>query len=244
MKRFLPLIIFLIGLVVLMGAYLFLKKGEKEETIGEESSLIDVPLAERPIVSLTPSPDGHSLKLGIKNIKIKASTLDYELLYLLPDGRVQGVPGTINLEGNTSFERDLLLGSESSGKFRYDEGVETGTISIRFRNDKGKLVAKFSTKFHLQSGTKNLTLIDGRFSLDLDKIPTKIFFVTMQTFGLPSMPPISVKSGPYGIFASDQGPYGGKVFIDGGKVFVYQGEGWKEIYGSQASDVGIFVAGD
>ena len=158
MKRFLPIFLVLLGILVLAGVYFFVIKGKKETDVvqEEETARIEVPLGERPVASLTPSSDGHWLKMVIEKIAIDAATLDYELLYKLPDGRTQGVPGTIKLEGQDSIERDLLLGSESSGKFRYDEGVENGTLTLRFRNQKGKLIVKFATEFHLQSETSSL----------------------------------------------------------------------------------------
>lgn len=245
MKRFLPLILFLVGVIVLIGVFVVLKRGSnKQETSEDEGSLIEVSLSDRPLTSLTPSSDGHWLKLKIEKIKISASSLDYELLYSLPDGRTQGVPGTINLKGETSIERDLLLGSESSGKFRYDEGVEEGTLTLRFRNDKGKLITKFSTKFHLESGVKSLSSIDGKFSFELAKTASKVFFVTMETFGIPEEAPVSVKTGPLGVFASGKGPYAGKVSLKGGKIFVYQAGTWEEVTGGESSDIGIFIAGE
>lgn len=205
MKKYLPIILLLVGIGVFVAVYFLVIKKPVKAPVEEISSQIEVSLQDRPVVSLTPSADGHWLKLSIGKIKIDAESLDYELLYDLPDGRTQGVPGTITLAGQSRIERDLLLGSESSGKFRYDEGVQVGDLTIRFRNDKGKLLIKFATKFHLQSGSKNLTSVDTKFSYTFDKKPSKAFFVTMETFGLPVQAdvPESVSSGPYGIFTSD-----------------------------------------
>ncbi|MFH1864128.1 MAG: hypothetical protein ABIJ85_04455 [bacterium] len=203
MKKYLPIILFLLGIGIVLAVYFLVIKKPVKAPAEEASSQIEVALEDRPVVSLTPSADGHWLTLFIDKIKIDAATLDYELLYDLPDGRTQGVPGSLTLAGQTKVEKKLLMGSESSGKFRYDEGVEQGDITIRFRNDKGKLLIKFATKFHLQSGVKELTSTDGNFSFILDKKPSKAFFVTMETFGLPEDLVSSITSGPYGIFTSD-----------------------------------------
>ncbi|HLD91861.1 MAG TPA: hypothetical protein VI795_00530, partial [Patescibacteria group bacterium] len=165
---------------------------------------------DRPFASLTPTTDGHYINLKIEKIKVpKAVSMDYELLYSLPDGRAQGVPGTADLKDQVTFERKLLLGSESSGKFRYDEGVEEGSLTIRFRDTKGKLLAKFSTKFHLQSDVAELSSIDESFVYKFDKKPKGIYFITMETFGMPSDSNVtSVTSGPYGVFSSTDLPKG------------------------------------
>ncbi len=163
MKKYLPLILLGVGLLVVVGAF-FVVKNSKKDVIEEEEVAKEIPVSERPLVSLTPSSDGHYLKLVISQIKVKnAASLDYELLYTLPDGRTQGVPGTVKLTGE-DIEKDLLLGSESSGKFRYDEGVDGGTITIRFRDSKGKLLGKLSSQFTMSSSSKG------------------VFEVTMDTF--------------------------------------------------------------
>jgi hypothetical protein len=241
MKRYLPVFLFLIGVVVVAVAF-FLVKGRRQEPVVEEqeTALRDVPLNKRPVTSLTPSSDGHWLKLKIDKIVIDAASLDYELLYKLPDGRTQGVPGTIQLEGQKEIERDLLLGSESSGKFRYDEGVENGTLTLRFRNEKGKLVAKFSTDFHLQSNTDKLTSFDGNFKYTLPKA-SKAFFITMETFGIPGEFGRGVAVGPYGIFGSEAVPAPGTAEMNSEIVYYWDASSWNKLENNESSDIGIFI---
>lgn len=244
MKKFLPLILFVIGLAVFVTAYFVFIRGKKGQSVEEEGSgivTVEVAFGDRPVTSLTPNSDGHWLKLKIDKIKIKADSLDYELLYELPDGRTQGVPGTIKLGSQTSIERDLLLGSESSGKFRYDEGVQEGTLTLRFRNSEGKLVAKFATKFHLQSKTTKLTSLDGNFTYTLSKTPSKAFFVTMRTFGIGGSAPAEVKEGPYGVFSSTKDSVGGKVTINSSTAYRWDGSSWTKLSSGTASGVGIFI---
>lgn len=246
MRKFLPFIAIGIGILVLVGGFLFIRSRKTSEDSQENTgSLIDVPLEKRPIASLTPSDDGHWLKLKIEKIMIEgASTIDYELLYSLPDGRTQGVPGSVELKGNSSLGRELLLGSESSGKFRYDEGVEEGTLTLRFRNEKGKLIAKFFTKFHLQAGGPELVSLDGKLQITLVKT-SKAFFVVMDTFGLPDSAPSGVTSGPYGVFSSLEGPLAANVRIGSDKVYRHiTGPRW-EVHedGDDLldSDSGVFI---
>ncbi|KKT65641.1 MAG: hypothetical protein UW61_C0042G0003 [Candidatus Curtissbacteria bacterium GW2011_GWC1_44_33] len=225
MKRYLPLLLFFSGTLLLIGTLYFfvLRKPATEETL-EEEGLIEVSLIDRPIASLSPSQDGHWLKLRIEKLLSGAGSLDYELLYTLPD------------------ERDLLLGSESSGKFRYDEGVEEGTLTLRFRNEKGKLLAKFSTKFHLQSAESELTSADGKLVYTLAKIPSKTFFVTMETFGIAKAAPGEVSAGPYGIFSSGKSAYPGTVELSGGTIYTLMGGSWTRLEAGEANDIGIFIA--
>lgn len=236
-KKFLPLILLLVGILVIVGAYFFVTRSKKDGDVTEnETSLIEVALSDRPITSLTPSDDGHWLTLGVENIVIDAASLDYELLYKLPDGRTQGVPGSIALKGESELERDLLLGSESSGKFRYDEGVEKGTLTLRFRNEKGKLIAKFSTEFALLSGTSELASVDNDFTVSLNKKSSE-YFVVMKTFGVPEVPTGEVVLGPYGVFSSASS-LTGTAEISSGTLYEWSGSDWVDA----TSGIGIFIS--
>jgi len=238
MKKFLPAILFLLGVAVFAGVYFFVIRKDSSTELESEEPVAEIPFEKRPMASLTPTKDGHWLKMVIDGIKIDAVSLDYELLYKVADGRTQGVPGSIKLTGMTKIERELLLGSESSGKFRYDEGVEEGTLTLRFRNDKGKLVGKLSTNFHLQSGTTELTSIDGKFIYTLSSIPKSVHFVTMETFGVTTAPNGTVSVGPYGVFASDTSKYPGEINLANAQRWT--GTKW-EVVSKLSSDVGIFV---
>lgn len=103
------------------------------------------------------------------------------------------------------------MGSESSGKYRYDEGVERGTLTITFRDSKGKSMGKLSTDFHLQTETTTLTSVDGKFTYELDKLAKGVFFVTMNTFLEPDSSMVVVWQNGYGVFASDGKSHAGKV---------------------------------
>jgi hypothetical protein len=235
-KKFLPLILLLLGILVVVGAYFFVTRNKKDgDTTEDETSLIEVSLSDRPITSLTPSDDGHWLTLLVEEITIDAASLDYELLYKLPDGRTQGVPGSITLKGESEIERELLLGSESSGKFRYDEGVDKGTLTLRFRNEKGKLIAKFSTEFALLSGISELTSIDGDFTVGLNRRSSE-YFVVMETFGVPEVPTGEVVSGPYGVFSSASS-LTGTAEISSGTLYEWSGSDWVDA----TSGIGIFI---
>lgn len=208
-KKFLPLILLGVGILVLVLVVVFVKNNKKEVVTEDETKLTEIAFKDRPFASLTPTADGHYINLKIEKLTLpKLASVDYELLYSLPDGRTQGVPGTVDLNGNTSLERKLLLGSESNGKFRYDEGVTDGSLTVRLRDSKGKLMAKFSTKWHLQSDALELTSIDESFKYTLTKKPKGMYFITMETFGMFDSSVTNVESGPYGVFASSELPEG------------------------------------
>ncbi len=212
MKKFLPLILLGIGLLVVIGGIFVVKNLKKETVVDDNDAAVpEIPSDQRPVVSLSPSDDGHWLTFKVQKINVKgAASMDYELVYSVQNGGQQGVPGTVKLDGN-DVERKLLLGSESSGKFRYDVGVEMGTMTLRFRNSSGKLIGKLSTQFHLQTGVTTLTSADGKFTYELDKIAKGVWFVTMPTFVDPEASMVVVSQNGYSVFASDLKPHTGKV---------------------------------
>lgn len=242
MRKFLPLILLVLGIGVVMAVYfLVIRKPTKTTTSEETSTLVELPLVQRPIASLVPSADGHYLNLKIEKLNQTAASVEYELLYNLPDGRTQGVPGTIQLAGQKVIERSLLLGSESSGKFRYDTGVKEGTLTVRFRNEAGKLVNKYSTKFALLLNTKELTSIDEKFTFSLAKLNSKDFFVVMDTFGVTNEVPAALVAGPVGVFSSAKIPLAGTVKLDGTNIYKESASGWAKLEAGKSSDIGVFI---
>lgn len=247
MKKYLPFILLFVGLLITIGAFVFVRwSGNKQTSDGGEEELVDVPLDKRPIVSLTPRPDGHYLDLKIEKLTaLSASTLIYEFIYMVPgQDQPQGSAPTVDIKGKDVFETDLLFGTESSGKFRYDEGVENGTLTLTFRNDQGKLLGKFSTDFFLSMNKDAISTPNGEFSITLDDVPKKEYFLLMETFGIPDSTPTTISYGPYGLFSStDIKEISGKVNIGNSKVFMHiTGPRWEEFKDGSAfeSETGIF----
>ena len=221
MKKFLPLILVGSGLLILLVIMFLIAKNMRSSgsvTDNGQAPVSILPQSQWPVVTLTPTnnpqvngSNGHWLDFKVQKINVPgAATMDYLLVYNTSDGGQQGVPGTVALSG-ADIERKLLLGSESSGKFRYDAGVEQGTMTITFRGSNGKSIGKLSSDFHLQSGTLVLTSIDGKFTYTLNKAATGVFFVTMPTFLQPEASVYVVWQNGYGVFASDGKAHAGKV---------------------------------
>lgn len=219
MKKALPIIVGVLVLVVLLVGFVIKGKNKASNT-SENDDISNVPVlseSEWPAISLTPTnkpgvsgSDGHWLNFKVEKINVSgAASMDYLMVYGTSDGGQQGVPGTVKLTG-PDIERMLLLGSESSGKFRYDAGVEQGTMTITFRDGNGKMIGKLTTDFHLQSGVTELTSVDGLFKYTLDKIAKNVYFVTMKTYKEPSVTSVVWQNG-YGVFASDSLAHTGEL---------------------------------
>lgn len=215
------LVYILVGLGVLIVAIVVILlnifKGNGTSVSNTETAIPDLPQAEWPAVSLIPSSEksvpnslGHYLDFKVEKINVPgADTMDYELVYKTTTGGQQGIPGTVKVTG-TSFERNLLLGSASSGHYRFDEGVNQGTMTIKFRDTNGKMIGRLSTEFSLQTGVTALSSADGKFGYQLEKMTKGVYFVTMKTFlePNPSSYLVVAKDG-YAIFSSDGKPHTG-----------------------------------
>lgn len=247
-KKYLPIALVVVGVIAVVGVFWSIKS--ENATSPTPSPIVEdiapeVPFDQRPYVTLTPRTDGHWLKLSIMGVNkvVGSATVDYILEYRTSADVNQGVPGTVKLTGITTIDRDLLLGSESSGKFRYDDGVSKGTLTLRFRDTGGKLLGKLSTEFSLQDNkAASLTSVDGAFTYTLDKAPKKGYFVTLNTLGVPEGVKGEIQAGPYGVFTSETTAFPGKVTLSGTTLYRWGDSKWNVVKGGVSSDLGLFVS--
>jgi|SRR5581483_6047442 len=209
MKKYLPLFIAaLLGIAFILGVFIVRHNNSVANNDDEEAQNIpDLPDDQKPILALVPTSDGHYLSLKIEEInKIKdVNSLDYELTWKANNaGNVttQGTSGAVKVAGQSSYNKDILLGSESSGKFRYDQGVETGSLTLRFRNSSGKLLGKVSSEFHLQTNTTSLSSVDGSYKYTLPKAQPGVWYVTMKSYGKPNSTSVVVYSNGWAVYSS------------------------------------------
>lgn len=225
MKKFMPIFILCLGAVAIVAVYfVFRPKAVVKSDDGQD--LMKLSLQELPIISLTPTSDGHYLDLKVEKIKInKAVYMDFQFLYEVPGKVAQGSSGDNIDITSGSYKTSILLGSESSGKFRYDEGVEKGGLTLWFRDKDKKLLAKLETDFVMKRGANEIVSSDGVFKYMPRE--SKNFFVVMETLGIPDGYPFDPMKiiGPYGVFSSSDDD-GHGIFEDG-KVYVYD-QGWSE----------------
>jgi len=202
MKKRLTIILIIVAVLLIVGGIFLIKGRNKDQNADEnqqdQKKTLETPLEDRPYVALIPRADGKEFTLEISRIK-NAKTIEYELVYE-SQGLSRGVIGSVELSsGETEVSRKLLLGTCSRDVCKYDEGVEQGSLTLRFRGTEG--TRKFETSFHLQQGGKELTSMDNNFKLT-GKFAANTFYLTMQTIGLPKEVEEKVIAGPYGIFTA------------------------------------------
>lgn len=201
MKILLPVI--LVVLIALGAGFYFFGSQKKQETSPQatpvSTQVATLPLEKRPYVSLFPQTNGHEVKLSVSNIN-QSKSLEYELVYLVGEAS-RGVIGSGELNGSTSFARDLLFGSCSKNVCKYDEGVEQGTLTLKL---KGEKTQKYEVAFKMQKGSnakKDLGLTDGNFSFQ-GKLSSGQLYLVYGAIGVPKMPEGKVVGGPYSLTSS------------------------------------------
>lgn len=248
MNKKVLMVIALLLAVVSIVVFVVLRQSSSnsvEPTAEPEETMIELPDDQKPYVTLTPRSDGHWLKLSISGLSRvpQAATLDYMITYDVPGGEPQGSSGRgVKLNGLTVLERDILLGSESSGKYRYDEGVERGMLTVRFRDANKKLIGGVTTGFRLQSNTSDLGTFDNVFSYKMNSTPKKGYFVVMDTAGLPEGVPGTIESGPFGVFKSEaESQFPATITMPGARILKYESGKWQEASSGKAQTTGVFV---
>jgi len=140
--------------------------------------VFEMPLSDRPLITLTPRDDGHMLYLKISKIPSSIISMEYEVIYTAKDNSSEiekGLGDTVK-DVTSILERNLLLGTESCTngcKYKYDEGVTGGTITLNFINKDGQS-STYESPFVIKSSAEFKK--DGKLTLAVDN-----FSVTPKT---------------------------------------------------------------
>lgn len=232
MKKYLPVFLVFVGVIVLLGVLFLLPKKKTPTVVAPEPTIAPLSVKEMPYINLIPSADGHQFKLMVDKIT-GAKTLEYELVYLVGDLQ-RGVIGSLEIS-SLPVSKDMLLGSCSKNVCKYDEGVNDGILTIKLR---GNGIQKYELPFKLQnlSSAKNgLVSQDNKFVFK-GKLEKNNYYVTLSTGGIPNPPTGEIVSGPYGVFTSGSPDIKGVIKwnldnpVDGVKILAWDNNSkkWEE----------------
>ncbi len=132
----------LVVVLLLVGAWLMTRKGITQNGSSNISPTeVVIPTIDSSVkVSLTLTPAGHEVELLIKAIPSGTNSIDYELSYQTKDQGLQGVIGTINIAGDSKFDKKITLGTCSSGKCVYHEVVGSIKLTLKFTGSYGEKI--------------------------------------------------------------------------------------------------------
>lgn len=202
-----------VACLVLLSPFFLSACGKKKTTPATPPSpapkLVEMTIDQKPYISLTPRTDGHQLTLKISHIPTDITQIEYELIYTATDGTIEmekGVGDTLKVE-STLITKNLLLGTASctnTCKYKYDEGVTGGILSLIFINSAGQM-STYETNFILNSSaqinkTKNISL--SEFTINATANSGQ-YFVLLENYGMPNSSTLADKI--YSVFASGNG---------------------------------------
>jgi len=209
MKKYLPLLIVAILVLVAGGVYFFSKANANDQ----EPDLVETPptiskvnslaIAKRPYVELIPHSNlsrCNGVDMNITNFKNGEKLVEYELEYTT-EKMIQGVFGRRELTGEEQKHQPLEFGTCSRGTCRCDDDITGGSLKLSFT---GKEDYVLKGDFSVQNvGDKDdvITSRDARFKMDFSSsLADSADVLVTSTFGFPAEVSQKVILGPYGIF--------------------------------------------
>lgn len=149
-KPLLFIIIAVVLLIVLGGGLFALRAGSAKKPVVIPSPTPFLPPADPNIkVDLQPTSGGKEVILTISDFPSDVTSVEYELTYITEKGLPRGVLGTIRVENTQKMlERQITLGTCSSGKCVYDENVKKITVTLKFNATSG--ASRFQKEYSLE----------------------------------------------------------------------------------------------
>lgn len=129
--------------LVLFFLFISLQKPKKEQETSKKSTLQNqdevVPTVDSStILTLTPIQEKKEIKMAIKGIPRDTSAVDYELSYETRLQGSQGVIGSISTVVGSAIEKQITLGTCSSGRCVYHEVVGPIKATLKFTGSYGE----------------------------------------------------------------------------------------------------------
>lgn len=140
-----PAILMALAILILGSGFIMTKyfRSSKESEI----PVIPTPTASLPTisesvrVSLTAKNNNRAVELNIKGLNGDVVSVEYELTYMTGAGLPRGVLGKITASGESEITRDdIVLGTCSSGKCVYDQGVTAVNLALKINSSTGSSV--------------------------------------------------------------------------------------------------------
>ncbi len=143
-KKYLTIGIIVVVILLLIGIGGYLLRGNKQTVSSTSPTPTEevIPTVDSSVqVSLTSATGGKNVTLKIGQISRGTTSIDYELSYQTAKQGLQGVIGTITLSnGESDYQKDILLGTCSSGVCIYHQVVGKINLTLKFTGDYGQRI--------------------------------------------------------------------------------------------------------
>jgi hypothetical protein len=135
----------IIGAVILLllvvgGGFTYWKMSSKKATTAVDPKstkkrIVEpvnvIPVDKRPVVYITPNPDGRNIEIVVESVKKEATKAEFELEYFT-ENLVQGAQGEIELGTLPALKKWLLGSCSAGGACSYHTNVTGGSLKTRF----------------------------------------------------------------------------------------------------------------
>lgn len=133
------------GIIVLVGVGLALFFSQQKPKVTEQPQKKEevgaIPTVDASTtVTLTAMQGNKEIALKSSSVPNGTTSVDYELSYDTKAQGKQGVIGTISSISGSSFEKQMTLGTCSSGRCVYHEVVGSIQVTLKFTGDYGEKV--------------------------------------------------------------------------------------------------------
>jgi|GEM_PF-636019 len=149
-KTLSPVLIGAVVVILILGAVLAgrltgnEKKGPVPTSARQEEEQVIPTVDAGTTAELKPLVGSKEMKLSVAGIPTGTESVEYQLSYATKQQGLQGVMGVVSItDGKTSFEKQITLGTCSSGKCVYHEVEGAIKVSLKFSGSYGdKLLEK------------------------------------------------------------------------------------------------------
>lgn len=237
--------------VLVVGIYfLFIFKkstsdiSPSDKSFGEIKKIDEIKLADRPYVTLTPTPDGAEIIMAVANMAF-FDKIEYELTYeadnpATPDTKIQrGATGSDVNTKDKSYKKAILLGTASRGVRNPDRGIINGLLTMHLFKGEQEYLSESSWDISTIGQTSTtIKTHDGNVEIEVPQLPKDYWVILANTIGIPSGGKFEVENVQlpvYGAF-SIAGAFPGEATITindrgGNKLFAFNNadKSWKEL---------------
>lgn len=131
------------AIIIVVGLVLFfIFRRQPAQTVQQTETIpteIIIPTIDSSVrVNLTAVPGKKDIKLKIEEIPAGTQSIEYELSYQTKSKGLQGIIGTITVNEEKKYEKNLTLGTCSSGTCVYHEVTGAIKLNLKFNGEYGE----------------------------------------------------------------------------------------------------------
>lgn len=143
-----------------------------------------IPVAERPVMYITPQADGHNLDIVVAEVKKEADMAEFEIEYTT-ENLVQGGQGEFELGSLPAMKKWFMGSCSAGGACSYHENVTGGSLKTRFVGPENYAIKHDWRYIENTDRSDTFASKDGKFQLAADSFTKVGLAVVTNSPGYP-----------------------------------------------------------